>query len=193
MFIRSLCVVGVVIIDGQRARCFKVGKGRRKKRSDSPLLSPIPAVTAAMCPEGGQRSAWTSGNLRGVRCEAEGNHDRRPRRRGWRGWQVTSCDGWGKSAEGGWTVKKKSDGERDDRWLLQWEWQEVGDVEGRQKKGWESALIFHTGLFLHTWREGPDSPLIPLFTLTLSFLPYTSLPLPAKVSTLLQRTLKHES
>ena len=57
--------------------------------------------------------------------------------------------------------------ERGDRWLLQREWQEV---EGRQKKGWGSTLIFYTRQFLYTWREVSDSLLTLPFTLTLSFI-----------------------
>lgn len=57
-----------------------------------------------------------------------------------------------KGAEGGRTMRNQ----KGDRWLLHREWKKR---DGGQKKGWANALIFHTGEFLHTWREASDSKL----------------------------------
>lgn len=80
--------------------------------------------------------------------------------------------GWGerKGGEGGWTTRKQ----KADRWLLQREWKKR---DGGQKKGCASALIFHTGQFLHTWREASDSKLScppPSFCHWLYLVPATS-------------------
>lgn len=154
LFVR-LCVrlVWYSLVGSQQDVCG-VSK-RRGGAGIGPCLSSILPVTTAKPPWGRARECTDERKL--VRCEREYGG-------GWRGWQVTSKDGREKRAEGGWTMRKERDGERGDRWLLQWERQEV---EGRQKKRWGSALIFHTRQFLHTWREVSDSKLSP-FTLTLS-------------------------
>lgn len=86
-------------------------------------------------------------------------------------WQARMGERKEQGEDGQWG---KGDGKGGDRWSLQWEWQEV---EGRWKKGWGSALIFHRRQFLHTWRKFSNSKVslyLDSFCLWLYFVTTTS-------------------